>query len=788
MSASPICPCDGFEHPTTIDNHPGLPSVVYRAGDFRSFRRALLQSLAGEVALTNWRPMPRGDLALQIVEWWAYIADVLTFYNERSINANLLGTASLDADVRGLVRILGYRPHPGMGGSAFLAALLAGPRTIALPPGFRIQSKPAPGKPPQTFETTKSYALSMPDAVPAGPPGHLAGPAAQLYLDGTITSIQPGDLLLFAPQTSFSSAVLIAVQSINHLTDSGGSAYTEIVPSGTPTLPAADAGGYRLLRSARTSGLWKYATTTNRVLSPLELEGVDRSITAGQIVVMTAPGTSLGTAILNVTGTTEEVWYTNGNGPTPPASSTPPAGAPHTRVYWNSSATIDVIAWNSQFSQVKLLVDWRPAGTLRNAPTADYNGTPMTLVADKGHVFRVGSQATVLIEDAEGAGVVATASVDAATPSQMTIASFAVTPPVALKTPLRVLHNVIELTRGKTVDSERLGTGNASVPYQEFVLQKSPLTYLPAGDAYKSTLALYVNGVRWTEVRSFYGQPPNAQVFVTFEDDQQKTHVKSGDGVNGALFPTGAPIVAKYRIESGLDAPEAGALTTIAKPFPGLRGVRYPAVGGGGADPDPRHKIRRYAPRSVLTFGRAISADDYEAIVANAPAVTRVRAYYAWNAAEQRAMVTLYVGDTPAAVTSAKNALLIAADPNRAVSVLQATAVYAVLFIGIRVQPGRIVDEVVASVRTALADPDTGLLGERRTGIGESVYFSQMSDACEHVAGVEAVSGAFFFLGRPDPQTGLIWGIPPRINASAGEFFAVPPEWVLIFPEMLTSV
>jgi hypothetical protein len=783
MTSPPICPCDAFEHPATIDNRPGLTSVSYRAGDFRSFRRALLMPLANELALANWRPMPRGDLALQIIEWWAYVSDVLTFYNERSLNATLLGTATLDADVRGLVRILGYRPRPGIGGSAVVGALRSGTSTITLKPGFQLQSKPATGRQPQTFETSKPFVLSLPDAVPAAPVGRLAGPASQLYLEGTITSVQPGDLLVLAPQLDFSTSVLITVQAVHHLTDSSGGAYTEIVPSGAPTLPAADAGGFRLLRSARSSGLWKYATTVNRVSSPLEMEGVDRSIAAGQIIVMTS---AVGTLLLNVDGTTEEVWYTNGDAWSPPPASTPPAGAPHTRVRW--TGTIDAIQWNDAFEGVKLLIDWRSAGTLRNAPTSAYSGEPRTLIAARGRVFRVGDPETVLIEDANGNGVVATVSVNAATPEQMFIASFATTPPPVLATPLRVLHNVVELTRGKTVDAEQLGTGDASVLNQEFVLRKSPLTYLPAGDRYTSTLALSVNGVQWTEVSSLYNQPHDAQVFVTDEDDAQKTHIKGGDGVNGALFPTGAPILATYRIESGLDAPEPGALTTIAKPFPGLRAVRSPVAGGGGADPDPRDQIRRYAPRSVLTFGRAISADDYEAIAAGAPSVARVRAQYAWSSDEQRATVTLYVGDTAAAVASAKNALLIAADPNRPVKVEQATLVLASLVVTIRIHPERIVEDVIESVRNALADPDHGLLGERRTEIGESIYFSQLSDACAHVAGVEAVRGAVFILDRPDPQTGSPLGWPPRINVRADEFLVVPPDRVFIIPEVLTSV
>src|SRR5439155_1632864 len=90
---------------------------------------------------------------------------------------------------------------------------------------------------------------------------------------------------------------------------------------------------------------------------------------------------------------------------------------------------------------------------------------------------------------------------------------------------------------------------------------------------------------------------------------------------------------------SGADAPEAGALTVIVDPLPDLKAIRNPVPVGGGADPDPPDHIRRYAPRSVLTFDRAVSGDDYETIAAQSPGVARARAYWAWSADEQRTVV-----------------------------------------------------------------------------------------------------------------------------------------------------
>jgi hypothetical protein len=792
MSSEPICPCESFEHPATIANQPGLAHVLYRAGDFRTFRRALLQPFAGETELTIWRPNAQGDLLLQMLEWWAYVADVLTLYNERSINENLLATATLDSSVRRLVKILGYRPRPGIAGSADLGVLLSGPHSITLPASFRVQSKPAPGKQPQTFETSVAYSLAPPDAIPVAPPGVLAGPLKQLYLEGTNKSIQPDDVLLLAVAGNQQDSTLLTVQSVNHAEDAAGNPYTEIVPAGSPTLPNADASGYQLLQSKHIAGLWKYLPTTSKidlVSSPLQLESVDRAVGAGQVMVLSAPTSKTLTPVaLKVVGTTEQIWYTNGDGPIPPVLPTIPAGAPHTQVSWTTSPTVKSTEWNNESEKVRVLLAWAPVGILRNAPIALYNGTPPTLIAMAGKQLRTGDGQTLLLEGAEDNGALITGSVSASTPNTMQVAAFAIQPAPILKAPLRVLENVIHLTRGKSVDKEVLGIGNATIAGQEFKLAKSPLTYLPAGNGYKSTLRVYVNDAEWTEVTSFYGQPADASVFVTYEDDDQKTHVQFGDWINGAGLPMGAQVTAYYRIESGADDVEPGGLTVIAKPVAGLRGVRQPARAGGGADPDPREQIRRYAPKSVLTFGRAISADDYDAIAVRAPGVTRVRSYFAWNAQEQRATVTLYVGDTTTAVDSAKNALSLAADPNRSVSVQAAKRVSAALFLAIRVQPRRVLEDVIAAVRNALADSDTGLLGSRRTGIGESIYFSQVSEACLKIEGVHSVTFALFLLERPDPMTGIQWGIPPRINASADEFFAVAPEYVFIFPEVLTGV
>ena len=127
------CPCDTKPTRWPVTNPSGLRRIAYRTGDFTSFRQALLRHLDGETELDIWQPTAGSDLGLQVLDWWAYIADILTFYNEQIANEDYLGTATLDASVRRLTGLLGYRPRPGIGATARLAVIASTPAPLAKP-------------------------------------------------------------------------------------------------------------------------------------------------------------------------------------------------------------------------------------------------------------------------------------------------------------------------------------------------------------------------------------------------------------------------------------------------------------------------------------------------------------------------------------------------------------------------------------------------------------------------------------------------------------------------------
>ena len=180
----PVCPCDG-DLPAAPTNLPQLSHIAYRHGTWLEFRRAVLTPLDGETSLSldghrrSWRTQGQGDLAVMMAEWFAYLGDILTFYNERIANQDYLRTADLPESVNHLIRLLGYRPRPAIGATGILAALVNPGQSAVLPKGLQIQSKPGPGQAPQTFELSADTAIALPDQVAAAPPPYTCWPRTE---------------------------------------------------------------------------------------------------------------------------------------------------------------------------------------------------------------------------------------------------------------------------------------------------------------------------------------------------------------------------------------------------------------------------------------------------------------------------------------------------------------------------------------------------------------------------------------------------------------------------------
>jgi predicted phage baseplate assembly protein len=191
--------------------------------------------------------------------------------------------------------------------------------------------------------------------------------------------------------------------------------------------------------------------------------------------------------------------------------------------------------------------------------------------------------------------------------------------------------NVGLATAGRSV-SEVMGNGAAATPNQRFVLKQSPLTFTqsatPTGRT--STLQVTANSVKWKEVPTLYQQEPSASVLATLTNSDATTAVMFGDGVEGATLPTGQNNVqAIYRVGSGVATNVgAGFITTLIDRPLGVSGVINPSAATGGQDPQSIGDVRRNAPSSVLTLGRAVSIADYQNYAAGFSGIAKASALW----------------------------------------------------------------------------------------------------------------------------------------------------------------
>ena len=208
---------------------------------------------------------------------------------------------------------------------------------------------------------------------------------------------------------------------------------------------------------------------------------------------------------------------------------------------------------------------------------------------------------------------------------------------ISLRTDSAVLlGNILRASHGETVNNEVVGSGDASLKFQNFELKKQPLTCVPGPgpNGVVSSLNVRVNGLLWQETPGLYQEPATAQVFSTSTAEDGGRLLQFGDGsVGGAVLPTGqGNVTATYRVGAGLAGRVgANALTTLLDRLQGLTSVTNPLSAEGGADPESLSLIRGNAPRTVRTFGRAVSLQDFADLITASGEVAKAQAIWIGN-------------------------------------------------------------------------------------------------------------------------------------------------------------
>jgi predicted phage baseplate assembly protein len=139
--------------PLTVFNRPGLGHVAYRVGAYADLLDEMLRRLNRDPTLAAWTHREPDDPGIALLECAAMMGDVLTFYQELYGNEAFLRTARWRESVSELVRLVGYRLAPGVGGRATFAFEAKGTAPVTVSAGYALKAEVESGARPTDFQT-----------------------------------------------------------------------------------------------------------------------------------------------------------------------------------------------------------------------------------------------------------------------------------------------------------------------------------------------------------------------------------------------------------------------------------------------------------------------------------------------------------------------------------------------------------------------------------------------------------------------------------------------------------
>ena len=782
--------------PMAVDNRPGLSAIAYRVGTYGSFRETMLEGIAGMPELAGLTTRQDGDDAVTFIDLWAALLDVLTFYQERYADEVFLRTAQQPASLRRLARLLDYRPQPGVAALAILAFTLDAGTAVQIPIGLRVQSMPTQNQQPQTYETLQAITADarfnrlriFPPPTPVNPlkQGSSAVILDRLNGPSFLAALSVNDLVVIFNDGGSQLPEEKKIASLVASDDMVTLSWTKPI-HGTHWNTGSKA--FKMRRTFRLFGynaptsymqsstsdlvpggiLWTLTPTDFK--SPggakLNLDSRYSDLAAGTQLLVAIPGKTM---LVSIAATGQAARSTGGISDTV------------TEVTLDTS--LPAINDIRQVRVLELIGDplefW--ASEYPDILTAGAAYLPGRFVkTDDGIGIEVGRTIQqnaflpglvigltdldvgrgLILADGQGQTVEASVqgppSFDSSSPGAATFGHLIVplqADAISLDRGTAVLlGNIARASQGQTVLNEVVGSGNAATAFQSFTLQQQPLTYVPssAPGGVTSSLQLFVNQLQWTEVPELYGQSTKAQVFSTRTTDDGKTLIQGGGGPFGTPFPTGnANITATYRVGAGTAGRVgANALITLLDRAPGLNSVTNPLAAEGGADPETLETIRQNAPRTVRTFDRAVSLQDFQDLITASGEVAKALATWVWDGYAPAVHLTVagQDGGTFSDLSSLGATLANARDPNIRLLIDNYATVPIRVAAKLWVDPARSQSDVVAAANAAVLDA----LSFDELDLGEPLHLSFIYAVLQGVTGVVAADVTSFGFRSTSP-------------------------------------
>lgn len=140
-----------------------VPPVDYTSKDWATFRDDMEDAIA--IRLPEWTSRSPSDFGIVLIELFAYVGDILSFYGDRIANEAFLPTAVLRSSVLAIAKMLDYRPTLNLAATTSLTfTVRSGAGAVTIPAGTQVSTVPAAGQTAIVFET--DAALVIADSTP----------------------------------------------------------------------------------------------------------------------------------------------------------------------------------------------------------------------------------------------------------------------------------------------------------------------------------------------------------------------------------------------------------------------------------------------------------------------------------------------------------------------------------------------------------------------------------------------------------------------------------------------
>lgn len=304
--------------------------------------------------------------------------------------------------------------------------------------------------------------------------------------------------------------------------------------------------------------------------------------------------------------------------------------------------------------------------------------------------------------------------------------------------PLGTTSVQVPAIQGERVTDASVGTGGTT----------QVLTVSRTGIA-QGSVAVTVGGVAWSEVETFVDSASTDGHFVVDTDGLGVTRVTFGDGANGAVPPANAAVAVSYLVTMGAGGNIAPSRVDTVSSTIRLHGVPVAlsvanvTQATGGAAEETLDHARAHGPAELKTMWRAVTVDDYHALVSGVPGVAKAQVLDAndcsniryWTvriavAPEGGGLPSSLLKDRVLAFINARRVLtteVIIDDP-----AYRAVPVVADLYL----LAGQNAEIVKAACQASLE----ALFAFAARGFGDGVYLSDIYAALDTVAGVNYVT------------------------------------------------